>query len=119
MKLEGGSISSFQLIFIIIGFTFGSSVIIMTGGSAEHDVWLAILAGLGEGLFFVFIFTTLALRFPGTYTFTPFSRSLAAFFTFLWWFRHLPPFFSLGIIPSYTLGSGDHQPQRGAKDKIF
>lgn len=95
MKLEGGSISSFQLIFIIIGFTFGSSVIIMTGGSAEHDVWLAILAGLGEGLFFVFIFTTLALRFPGKtlieindLLYGPYLGKVISL-SYIWYFLHL------------------------------
>ncbi|MFZ5944673.1 MAG: GerAB/ArcD/ProY family transporter [Bacillota bacterium] len=65
MKLEGDKISSSQLTFLIIGFTIGSSVIFCPGQAAGHDAWLAVLAGLGAGLFFAIIYTALASRFPG------------------------------------------------------
>jgi len=65
MQLEGGKINNFSLLFLIIGFTFGSSVIISPGIRAGRDAWLTILAGLTEGLFFAYIYFTLAGKFPG------------------------------------------------------
>jgi len=65
MQLEQGKLSSGHLIFLIFGYTLGSSVILNPGRLAGHDAWLVILAGLGVGLLYVFIFTTLALRFKG------------------------------------------------------
>ncbi|MBZ4653417.1 MAG: hypothetical protein JG781_756 [Peptococcaceae bacterium] len=65
MKLEGGKIAGSELVFLMIGFTLGSSLILSPAQAAKHDDWLAILAGLGEGLVFALIYTTLAVRFPG------------------------------------------------------
>lgn len=63
MFLEKGKISNFQLGVLIIGFVFGSSVIISPGQGAGHDAWIAVALGLVESLFIVWIFTTLARRF--------------------------------------------------------
>jgi spore germination protein KB len=63
MFLEQGKISNFQLSTLIIGFIFGSSVIISPGGGAGHDAWIAVVLGLMEGLLIAWIFTALAKRF--------------------------------------------------------
>lgn len=63
MLLEKGKISNFQLSTLIIGFVFGSSVIITPGVGAGHDAWIACTLGLMEGLLIAWIFTTLAKRF--------------------------------------------------------
>ncbi|KJS87234.1 MAG: hypothetical protein JM58_04945 [Peptococcaceae bacterium BICA1-8] len=95
MKLEGGKISSSQLTFLIIGFTIGSSVILSPGQAAGHDAWLAVLAGLGEGLFFAVIYTSLAARFPGK-TLVQFNDLIYGPYLgkvisigYLWFFFHL------------------------------
>lgn len=63
MLLEKGKISNLQLGTLIIGFIFGSSVIITPGQSAGRDGWIACALGLMEGLLIAWIFTTLAKRF--------------------------------------------------------
>lgn len=64
MKLEGGQISTSGLSFLLICYIFGSTIIIIPGREAEHNIWLAYIAGMTEGLVFAFIYTTLAQRFP-------------------------------------------------------
>ncbi|QNB48368.1 GerAB/ArcD/ProY family transporter [Thermanaerosceptrum fracticalcis] len=95
MKLEGGKISRSQLTFLITGFTLGSSVILSPGQAAKHDAWLAILAGLGEGLVFALVFTTLAMRFPGKtlvqfndIIYGPYLGKVISL-SYLWFFFHL------------------------------
>ena len=63
MFLEKGKISNFQLSALIVGFVFGSSVIIYPGGGAGHDAWIAVALGLMEGLLIAWIFTALAKQF--------------------------------------------------------
>ena len=63
MLLEKGKISSFQLSVLVVGFVFGSSVIIPPGGGAGHDAWIAVALGLIEGLLIAWIFTALAKQF--------------------------------------------------------
>lgn len=65
MTTEKIQLSHSSLIILMMGFIFGSTVIISPGGGAGHDAWLAVLIGLGEGLVFVAIFTLLAQRFKG------------------------------------------------------
>jgi len=95
MQLERGKINNLQLTFLIIGFTFGSSVIISPGKGAGQDTWLAILAGLAEGLTFAWIFFTLAVKFPGKniiqineVIFGPFVGKVISLL-YLWYFFHL------------------------------
>lgn len=63
--LEKGKISSTQLIFLIISYNVGVSIIITVGAEAKQDAWLAVLLGplisLGLGL----LYLALANRFPG------------------------------------------------------
>ncbi len=63
MSLEKGKISNFQLGVLIIGFVFGSSVIIPPGQGAGHDAWIAVALGLLEALLIVWIYTILARQF--------------------------------------------------------
>lgn len=64
--LERGKIPHSHFILLIIGYTF-SGALFMSGplSVAKHDIWLAILAGLGVGLFFMYIYVSLAEKFPG------------------------------------------------------
>ena len=95
MELERGKINNLHLTFLIIGFTFGSSVIISPGKGAGQDTWLAILAGLAEGLIFAWIFFTLAVKFPGKniiqineVVFGVFTGKVISLL-YLWYFFHL------------------------------
>lgn len=65
MQLEGGKINNLHLTFLVTGYTLGASVIISPGTGAGHDAWLTILVGLVIGLFFAYIFFSLANKFPG------------------------------------------------------
>jgi len=63
--LEQGKISSAQIIFLVVGFGLGTSVILQPGGGAKQDAWLAIILGLAEGIGIAMIYLALANRFPG------------------------------------------------------
>ncbi|HOJ79136.1 MAG TPA: endospore germination permease [Bacillota bacterium] len=65
MQLEAGKISGSELIFIVVAFIFGSSILLLPGLDAENMGWLAIICGLILGIGFASIYTTLAMRFPG------------------------------------------------------
>lgn len=95
MKLEGGKVSNSQIAFLIIGTYLGSSMILNPGQSIGRDAWLAVLAGLGEGLFFVWIVLTLAARFKGQnlveindQIFGPYLGKVVSL-AYLWYFFHL------------------------------
>ncbi|NLB53534.1 MAG: endospore germination permease [Syntrophomonadaceae bacterium] len=93
--LEKGKISSFQLSVLLAGFVLGSSVIIIPGGDAGHDAWIAIALGLMEGLFIAWIFTALVTRFKDKTIIEindlVFGRILGKLISilFVWYFFHL------------------------------
>lgn len=95
IKLEGGKVSNAQIAFLIIGTYLGSSMILNPGQSIGRDAWLAVLAGLGEGLFFVLIVLTLAARFKGQNLVQINDRIFGAYLgkivsvAYLWYFFHL------------------------------
>ncbi|MEL7566947.1 MAG: endospore germination permease [Dehalobacterium sp.] len=65
MSPEKIQLSHAYITILIMGFIFGSTVVISPGGDAGHDAWLAVLIGMVEGLIFVAIFALLAQRFKG------------------------------------------------------
>lgn len=95
MQLEQGRISSAQLVMLIIGFNLGTSLILNPGWIAKGDAWLAVLAGLGEGLVFVAMALFLATRFKGKNLVEindlVFGSYLgkAVSLAYLWYFLHL------------------------------
>jgi spore germination protein KB len=112
-QLEKGKISGSQLVYLIVGYIIGSSVILPPGGAAKQDAWLAIVIGAVEGGIFALIFTTLARRFPGESiveiletVFGPYLGKLIAV-SFLWYSFHLgsivirdfTDFFTTAIMP--------------------
>ena len=114
MLLEKGRISSFQLSVLIIGFVFGSSVIITPGGSAGYDAWIAVSIGLVEGLLIAWIFTALAKQFKDKtiieISFLVYGKFLGKCISllFIWYLFHLGAmvlnnyirFFNLEIYPN-------------------
>jgi spore germination protein KB len=65
LRLETGKISGSELIYIIVAFIFGSSILLLPGLGAGSMGWLAIILGLILGLGFASIYTALAMRFSG------------------------------------------------------
>lgn len=65
MKLDGGQLSTGQIVFLASSFCLGATLLKTPAVGAGHADWLAIFFGLTEGLFFVFIFTSLSINFPG------------------------------------------------------
>ncbi|HBF39455.1 MAG TPA: hypothetical protein DDW50_19315 [Firmicutes bacterium] len=63
--LEKGKISSTQLIFLIITYNVGVSIIITVGAEAKQDAWLAVLLGTLISLGLALLYLALANRFPG------------------------------------------------------
>lgn len=94
-QLERGKISGTQLVYLLVSFTIGSAIIIAPAREAHQDAWIAIIIGALESLVWVFIFTTLARRFPDQTiveileaVFSPFlGKALAA--CFVWYSFHL------------------------------
>jgi spore germination protein KB len=93
--LEKGKISRSQLIILMVGFCLGSSVVLVPGGGAKQDAWLAILAGMGEGILFALIYSFLLTRFRGKtliqindLVYGPYLGKLISVF-FLWFLLHL------------------------------
>ncbi len=64
VQQEQGRISSRQLLLMITGFTFGSTLVLSVG-KVGQDNWAAVVLGFLEGLLIALLFTTLARRFPG------------------------------------------------------
>lgn len=117
MFLEKGKISNFQLSALIIGFVFGSSLIITPGKAFEgagHDAWIAVALGLMEGLLIAWIFTALAMQFKDKTIIEinslVFGKILGKCISalFIWYLFHLGAlvlnnyarFFKLGIYPA-------------------
>jgi len=63
MLLEEGRISRFQLTMLMVGFIFGTSVIVSPARSAGHDGWIASLIGVAEALLIAWVFCALANQF--------------------------------------------------------
>ena len=94
-QLERGKISGTQLVYLLVSFAIGSSIILAPGRGARQDAWIAIIIGVLESLVWVFIFTTLARRFPEKTiveileeVFSPFLGKLLAV-CFIWYSFHL------------------------------
>lgn len=111
--LEKGKISGSQLVYLLVGYLIGSSLVIAPGRSAQQEIWLAIIIGAIEGVILALIFTTLVRRFPGKTiveileaVFGPFfGKAIAVIF--LWYSFHLgslvignfSDFFTTAIMP--------------------
>ena len=65
MSIEKGKITGFQATLLIIGFIFGSSVLLPPGRGAGPDAWFAVVLGMLEALLFALIYINLVRRFPG------------------------------------------------------
>lgn len=95
MILEKGRISNGQAILLIVGFIMGTSIIILSGGQAKHDAWLAMSVGVAEAIMVALIFSFLSRRFPGKtlmeindLVYGPYLGKLISL-TFLWYLFHL------------------------------
>ncbi|ATW25148.1 GerAB/ArcD/ProY family transporter [Candidatus Formimonas warabiya] len=53
------------LAVLMVGFLYGSTLILNPGGGAGHDAWIAVLLGMGEGLLIATAFVLLSSRFQG------------------------------------------------------
>lgn len=66
MKIEKGEISNRQLTVLVFSFLQGSSLTInFTFALTKQGTWLAFLAGFAASILIFFIYTAIALRFPG------------------------------------------------------
>ncbi len=63
MSLEEGRISGFQVMMLMVGFIYGSSVILSPARPAGHDAWIASLIGIMEALLIAWVFSTLANQY--------------------------------------------------------
>lgn len=114
MELENGKISSFQLVFLITAFITGASVFLNPAALyANQDLWLAVIAGLGESVVFILIYIKLVKKFPGKSMIQIseavygryFGKAVAAFYLLyllslsLMYLRTFADFFTIVIMP--------------------
>ncbi|MFA5527039.1 MAG: endospore germination permease [Peptostreptococcales bacterium] len=88
-------ISSIQLAFIIIGFTFGEAAILNPSSNARQDAWLVNVLALIGGLILVSVYTTISSLHPGKTlidilraTFGRYAGNFVAIL-YLWYFIHV------------------------------
>jgi spore germination protein KB len=62
--IENTKISSIQLFLLIIGFLYGSTVILSPAISARNDAWLAVILGGLGGALLVWMYASIALLNP-------------------------------------------------------
>ncbi|WP_243291622.1 endospore germination permease [Bacillus sp. FJAT-47783] len=66
-KLEDGKISSYQFKCLVILFTIGTTILVIPKGlasNAKQDAWIAAIFGVGIGVFVIWIYNKLSIRFP-------------------------------------------------------
>lgn len=112
-NLEKGKISGLELVYLVVSFLIGSSIIITPGRGGQQDAWLVILLGAAGGGVLALVFTTLARRFPGKTIVEIlevvfgryFGKAIAA--SFVWYLFHLgslvvrnfSDFFTTAVMP--------------------
>jgi spore germination protein (amino acid permease) len=95
MELEKGKIGNYQLIFMVLGFFWGISIILSPGTEAKHDSWIAILLGMIEGIVLMLSAIFLGNRFKGKSIIqiseTVFGTYIGKLISllFLWYLLHL------------------------------
>jgi len=62
--MEKAKISSIQLVFLIVMFVFGSTIIVGMGFDAKQDAWLVILLGMLAGIVLYVLYTHLHKLYP-------------------------------------------------------
>ena len=117
MRLEKGKIPSSGLVFLMIGYIFGSSLILNPGRAAGRDAWIAILLGLVEGLLIALVFVTLSNRFPGKtlveISDLVYGRYLGKLVSiaFLWYLFHLGSLVLSNFTPAFSSLFLRHTPE--------
>lgn len=65
--LEKGKISPRQAMLLAVAFLLGSAILLIpsaTTASARQDAWLSMILAILAGLVIIYVYTSLALRFP-------------------------------------------------------
>lgn len=95
MSLEQGRIGNWQFIILMMGFLFGSSIILVPGTQANHDAWIAIILGMPGGILVALVYVFLCNRFKGKnlieiheIVYGPFLGKLISL-VFLWFIFHM------------------------------
>ncbi|KKI91273.1 spore gernimation protein KB [Bacillus sp. SA1-12] len=57
-------ISALQLFYVIVGFEFGTAIILGLGAGAKQDSWIVILFSMFSSLILMGVFTQLSLYYP-------------------------------------------------------
>ena len=93
--MEKARISGIQLFLLLMGFLFGSTVILNPALSAKNDAWLAIILGGVSGAFLIGVYVSVALLNPSR-TLVEILRDrfgkfigTAVSILYIWYFIHL------------------------------
>lgn len=93
--MEKARISSLQLFLLILGFLFGSTVILNPATSARSDGWLVILIGGAGGTLLMLLYASISLLNPSKtlvdilrYRFGRFIGNIISIL-YIWYFIHL------------------------------
>jgi spore germination protein KB len=57
-------ISGLQLFYVIVGFEFGTTIILALGAEAKQDAWLTVMIGMLCSLILMGVFTQLSIYYP-------------------------------------------------------
>ncbi|MBO1515061.1 GerAB/ArcD/ProY family transporter [Metabacillus bambusae] len=62
--MEQQKISGLQIFYVLVGFEFGTAIILGVGAGAKQDAWLAIMISMLSSLILMGVFTQLSLFYP-------------------------------------------------------
>jgi spore germination protein KB len=93
--MKQGKISALQLIYVLVGFQIGNTLVYGLGGGAKQDAWLVIIVAMLSGFILMFVYSKLSAYYPedtllqmipkiiGKFLAYPFILIYISYFTYL------------------------------------
>jgi spore germination protein KB len=93
--MKQGKINALQLIYVIVGFQIGNTLVYGLGGGAKQDAWLVIIVAMLGGFILMFVYSKLSAYYPadtllqmipkiiGKFLAYPFILIYISYFTYL------------------------------------
>ncbi|WP_224752679.1 GerAB/ArcD/ProY family transporter [Metabacillus arenae] len=80
--MKQAKISTLQLLYVMVGFEFGTVMILGAGGEAKQDAWVVIVTAMIFSLLLMGICTKLAAFYPDDTLVQMMSKIIGKFFSF-------------------------------------
>jgi spore germination protein KB len=93
--MKQGKVNALQLIYVIVGFQIGNTLVYGLGGGAKQDSWLVIIVAMLGGFILMFVYSKLSAYYPedtllqmipkiiGKFLAYPFILIYISYFTYL------------------------------------